>query len=229
MNDLAVQQTAADSTVVAWDTGGRISTLELMGQAGGFQWPILAVFVVGLGALMLCLVRLFLDRRAARRLIELPIETATRDQFELALQPIHINLHAQLLHSLLAVDGAGGAYRAMGQEIRSVAAIANADYLRTERLVSYCSSTAGGLGLLGTLVGIYTLFSAGARDPQVIFAGIAVAVVSTLLGLVASLLLELLETLAHRWASRYVELAAVWASRIRLRLMTLHSTPCADH
>ena len=130
------------------------------------------------------------------------------------------SLYARLLKGLLHVHRAGGTFHALGQEVHTVAEAARATYVRTERLVLYCSSTAGGLGLLGTLAGIYALFSTGTRDPQTIFAGIAVAVVSTLLGIVVSLVLELLETVAHRWASRYVETAEEWAGRIRYRLMT---------
>lgn len=221
MNDSVLQQTAVDSLFIPLNVDSSVSAVDLLGQAGGFQWPILAVLAVGLVVLMLCLVRLFFDWRAAGDLIGLHVSTATTEDLESALTETDANLYARFLDGLLKVHRAGGAFHALGQELKSIAAAANANYMRTERLVSYCSSTAGGLGLLGTLVGIYTLFSAGSRDPQVIFAGIAVAVVSTLLGLVVSILLELLETLAHRWASRYVESAEAWAARIRYRLMGL--------
>ena len=224
MNDSVGQLAAADSLVLPVDLGGRVSALDLLEQAGGFQWPILAVLAAGLVVLMLCLVRLFFDRRASGRLIRLPVDSATRDELEAALTRSDRSLYARFLKGLLVVHRAGGAFHALGQEIKSISAAAHANYQRTERLVAYCSSTAGGLGLLGTLVGIYTLFSAGTRDPQVIFAGIAIAVVSTLLGLVVSILLEFLETLAHRWASRYTESAEAWAARIRYRL-----SECGDH
>ncbi|MDE2833834.1 MAG: MotA/TolQ/ExbB proton channel family protein [Bacteroidota bacterium] len=218
MNDLVGQMAAADSLVLPVDPGGRVSALDLLGQAGGFQWPILATLAVGLVVLMLCLVRLFFDRRASGCLIGMPVDSVTQQQLETALAQSEGSLYARFLKGLLVVHRAGGAFHALGQEIKSISAAAHASYQRTERLVAYCSSTAGGLGLLGTLVGIYTLFSAGTRDPQVIFAGIAVAVASTLLGLVVSILLELLETLAHRWVSRYAESAEAWAIRVRYRL-----------
>ena len=229
MNDSDLQQSAVDSLMIPMDLGNSVSAVDLLGQAGGFQWPILAVLAVGLVVLMLCLVRLFFDRRAAAGLIGLRLSTATTEDLESALSETDTSLYSRFLDGLLRVHRAGGAFHALGQELKSIATAANANYMRTERLVSYCSSTAGGLGLLGTLVGIYTLFSAGSRDPQVIFAGIAVAVVSTLLGLVVSILLELLETLAHRWASRYVESAESWAAGIRYRLMGLQMEECADH
>ena len=77
--------------------------------------------------------------------------------------------------------------------------------------------------------GIYALFSAGTRDAQTIFAGIAIAVVSTLLGIVVSIVLELLETITHGWASRYVEAAEAWANQVRYSLMAKGNGRCADH
>ena len=226
MIEQEAQISALDSLIAPIGIGGDISVVNLLGQAGGFQWPILAVLVVGLVVLMLCLVQLFFDRRSAGHLIRVPVDSASAKELDAALAGTSPSLYARFLDGLLKVYRAGGAFHAMGDEVRSITSAANANYSRTERLVAYCSSTAGGLGLLGTLAGIYTLFSTGTRDPQLIFAGIAVAVVSTLLGIIVSLLLELLETLAHRWASRYVESAEAWAARIRYRLMEMDE--CVD-
>ena len=52
-------QVAADTTLVPVGHDG--SLLDLFTQAGGFQWPILAVLLAGLMTLTLAGVRLFSD------------------------------------------------------------------------------------------------------------------------------------------------------------------------
>ena len=135
------------------------------------------------------------------------------------------SLYRRLLAGMLQVWHNAPEPAALGQESGTVLEAARAAYGRTQRMVGFFSSTAGGLGLLGTLVGIYALFSAETRDAQTIFAGIAIAIVSTLLGIVVSIILELLEALVHSWASRYMERAEEWAAAVRYRLLALKATP----
>lgn len=211
---------AADSAAV--HTQGADSLLELFSQAGGFQWPILAVLVAGLLVLAARFVRLFFDRLAARRLKRMPVDSLHLADLALVLGASGESLYARLLSGMLEVWRAcPGDASALGQEVGSVAGAARATYARTERLVAFLSSSAGGLGLLGTLVGIYVLFSSGSRDAETVFAGIAIAVVSTLLGIVVTIVLELLETAVQGWTSRYIEAAENWAAAVRYRLMAL--------
>ena len=193
------------------------SILELLGQAGGFQWPILAVFIAGMVVLMLSVVRLFQDHSSARSLMLLPLDSISYSTLKHAQSTASDSLYTRLLSGMLQL------YRspeAMGREVSAIATAAHHAYQRTQRMIHYCSSTAGGLGLLGTLVGIYALFSTGTRDAQTIFAGIAIAVVSTLLGIVTSILLEFFETMMHGYVSRYIESAQTWAQGVRSQIMT---------
>ncbi|MCY4171554.1 MAG: MotA/TolQ/ExbB proton channel family protein [Bacteroidetes bacterium] len=193
------------------------SMVDLLGQAGGFQWPILAVLIAGIAVLMLCLVRLTQDYLSARPLMGLHLESMTYDDLMKIQHGLSESLYTRLLFGMLQLHRNP---EAMGREVSDIASSAHATYQRTQRIVNYCSSTAGGLGLLGTLVGIYALFSTGTRDAQMIFAGIAIAVVSTLLGIVTSILLEFFEAILHGYMSRYIESAQTWAQRVRSQALS---------
>ena len=194
------------------------SILKLFSQAGGFQWPILAVLIAGLVVLMLRIVRLFRDHLAARPLIQLNVESTNHSTFKDVQHIAGDSLYIRLLSGVLQLHHSP---EAMGREVSDVAAAAHAANARTQRVIAYCSSTAGGLGLPGTLVGIYALFSTGTRDAQTIFAGIAIAVVSTLLGIVTSIQLEFIEAATHGYVSRYIESAQTWAQSVRSRVLYL--------
>ena len=197
------------------------SILDLLSQAGGFQWPILAVLVLGLLTLSLQGVRLFMDRRAAGGLYGLDFGVMDASDITAALTDTPDTLLRRLLGGMLAVWHTAPDSAALAHEARAVLGSARSAYGRTQRLVGFLSSTAGGLGLLGTLVGIYALFSAETRDAQTIFAGIAIAIVSTLLGIIVSIILEALEALTHRWASKYMEAAEEWSATVRYRLLAM--------
>ena len=199
------------------------SILDLFAQAGGFQWPILVVLVAGLMTLALAAVRIFMDRRASRRLRELAIQEVTMDDFIQVLGENRDTLYRRALEGMCEVWHGIPEPSALGYEARNVIDRARSMYERTQRMVVFLSGTAGGLGLLGTLVGIYTLFSAETRDAQTVFAGIAIAVVSTLLGIIVSIILEFLEALLHSWTSKYMAAAEEWATEVRYRLLALSS------
>ncbi len=203
------------------------SLLDISGQAGGFQWPLLAVLAAGLLVLAAMCAHLFFERRAALPLRSLRLPELHLGDLRRTLSESAESLYARLALGMVELAGADAGI--LQQEAAHLAGLSAARYQRTRRIVEFLSSTAGGLGLLGTLVGIYALFSAGARDAQTIFAGIGIAVVSTLLGIVVAIVLELLEVLTTGWARRYVQEAQEWATRLRYRLLELRRAGGAGH
>lgn len=222
--DSMITPTVAQVTPSSPDAFSIGSLLDLSGQAGGFEWPIFAVLVAGLLVLALAFVRLVFEWRAARSLRTLPLDYLDPRDLKTALEQSADSLYARLAVGMIELLGAGAGVAALQQDSVHAVGLAGAPYRRTERVITFLSSTAGGLGLLGTLVGIYLLFSAGARDAQTIFAGIGIAVISTLLGIVVAIVLELLEVLTTGWARRYQEEAEAWASQLRYRLLELDAT-----
>ena len=212
-------QVVADTTSTSPDQAR--SLIDLITQAGGFQWPILGVLLAGLLILAHAAVRLFSDGLASRIVRRSPINMAHSTDLDALLKGSEDCLYRRLLQGLVEVWRQAPASSALVQESATILAAARDAYGRTQRLITFFSSAAGGLGLLGTLVGIYALFSAETRDAQTIFAGIAIAIVSTLLGIVVSIVLELLEALIHSWVSKYMEQAEKWATKVRYRLLVL--------
>jgi len=89
------------------------------------------------------------------------------------------------------------------------------------KLVSYCSNSAGALGLAGTLVGMYSSFSAAGTDPNSVYVGISLALVSTLLGVAVSLLLETAETIVSRFAGKQLSMSRSWGDDVSARMADL--------
>ncbi len=231
MNQYA-DSTANDSLsmVVTQSSDGGQNLLDLIGLAGGFEWPILFVFVLGLGALMNMLVRVFNDNRQSKELRAMDIESMKADD----IRKIADKPGQSIYHSLLR----GITLRAKftsdhGSLLKSVAVTIQTQQESiqlTNKLVTYCSSAAGGLGLAGTLVGMYSSFAAAGTDPNSVYVGISLALVSTLLGVAASLVLETAETFVSRYASREFTHGRQWGEDLCARLSHLkHTSTVIEH
>jgi len=221
LQDAQVQDSIALSQIAGESSR---SIIEIIGLAGGFQWPILIVFVLGLGALMHTLVRLYQDERQSRELRNMDLsKMVTKDIRAAAQQPgqsvYHTILSGLTRHGQFAPDHGG--------RIKTVAAAVatlQESFTLTHKLVTYCSGAAGGLGLAGTLVGMYSSFAAAGTDPNTVYAGISLALISTLLGVAASLILEAADTFVNRYASKYLAKGKDWGEGVCVRLSTLSRT-----
>ena len=98
--------TSALEYVTASDPQSIGSLLDLAGQAGGFQWPIFGVLIVGLLLLAFAFVRLLFDQRAAHLLITLSLDDLRADDLSLAVERSEDSLYARLLVGMTQLWGA---------------------------------------------------------------------------------------------------------------------------
>lgn len=201
--------------------GSPQSLLDVIGQAGGFQWPILGVFVLGMAAVIQALVRVQGEKRRARALAGLTVPVAKTSDFEIATQQGGDSLHHRIMDAImkrLELDASSEGLLAAAE--RAVER-ARARATRTRRLVEYCSNAAGGLGFAGTLVAMYLSFASAGTDTTGVFVGISLALVSTFLGLAASLILEAAQTFVSRQTVRHQAAASEWGEAVCLRLAAM--------
>ncbi|MYD20360.1 MAG: hypothetical protein F4X05_12045 [Rhodothermaceae bacterium] len=196
--------------------------LDVIGLAGGFQWPILGVFVLGLALLAQIIVGTYRDHVSATTLRKLDIErVSTRDLRSAATLEGHSTYHL-LLRGVLRRFQLDTEHSSLVRAVSGILKAKEESLGITRRVVAYCSSAAGGLGLAGTLVGIYVSFASAGTDPNTVFVGISLAVVSTLLGIAASLMLEAADTFVMRFTSRHLADSRAWGEGVAERLISLH-------
>ena len=210
-------QLVQDTLAAAMADGGQ-SLLDIIALAGGFQWPILAVLVVGLGTLMTTLIQLLLERQAIAPLAPLASDGADTPTLQAAAANGQMSLYHTILQRLLERHRLGSSSASLERTVAACVTQVREAHERVNRVATYCSGACGGLGLAGTLVGMYASFSAVGGDPQDIYVGISLALVSMLLGVAASLILEACDALIGRWASIHVSRGREWGEAICLLL-----------
>jgi len=89
------------------------------------------------------------------------------------------------------------------------------------RINSFLSETAGALGLLGTVWGIFQTFHAGKLDGPTILQGMSISLVTTLVGLIISLVLNMGGTYVFTLFNGQLNLLANRAEELRQALLYL--------
>ncbi len=192
---------------------------DLIGQAGWFRWFILGVLVIGLFLVFKQLFELWDDKRRSSEFESLPLSELSLENLEHRVTGESDHMLARLISMLLNV------YRNSGVAIMLHEEVANFVQLEQERFgtfkqrVDFLSDSAGAFGLLGTVWGIFLVFSQRDLDPQNILGGMGLALITTLLGLVVSIILNLCSTEVSNFFTSRLDSITAKADEVRFRLM----------
>ena len=92
-------------------------------------------------------------------------------------------------------------------------------------MMGYLSESAGALGLLGTVWGMFLTFFSGTMEQQVIIQGMGIALATTIIGIVVSLILNTAATIIDNQFDRHLELISKMANDFQVRLMRMMLPP----
>ena len=204
-------------------TGGIASAnlWDLIGQAGVMQYPIFAVLIIGVFLISLKVFELFSDNRLTKNLQRTGFESLTIKDIrkKVSNEPDHMlsRLMAKLLNVFLTNRNADYLH----DEISNYYTNEHHKYNTFKNRIDFLSDTAGALGLLGTVWGMFIVFSSGALEKDVILAGMGLALMSTLLGLVVSITLNFFSTITEGYFAKHLEQVSSKADELRFRLIEL--------
>ena len=166
------------------------SLWDLIGHAQGFEWPLGALFVLGIFLLTSAYVRYFRQWRGSDEMLQLDPRGITEKDLALAVERAKPQNPYRLAGDrLLEEFGRRGSAQSMIDYTVRYIDFDHDNYLETERYITAAVYIALSLGLLGTLLGIFVLFMAGSRHEASDLVGLGIAVVSTMLALVVRLIL----------------------------------------
>jgi biopolymer transport protein ExbB/TolQ len=199
---------------------------EVTKQGGWVMYPIYGVFVFGLGVVMYQFVRIFFDNYYAK-----PIKTTIEKMMgeeggqaeekiaqiaQLTDQHGKSNL-ARLLSKLCDLWHRDPSAEALQVEIDGYVSSVKERYDIGRNFAVLLSDTAGALGLLGTVLGMYMTFMPGQLESSQIISGMGVALVTTIGGLVVSIILNFAISWAHSTFHSHLEGVTEFADEFRNR------------
>lgn len=200
--------------------------VEWTEQGGWVMYPIYGVFILGLGIIIYQFMRVYFDNRYAKP-IEAVIEkrltgkvvnaeTEVAEIWQLVREHPKSKI-AQLLDRLCDLWHRDSSGEALYVEIESFVKSVKERYEVSRHFAVLLSDTSGALGLLGTVLGMYQTFMPGQLESSQIISGMGVALVTTIGGLIVSIVLNFGIAWAHSVFQRHMELVAEHADLFRNR------------
>jgi len=163
---------------------------EMTQQGGPIMWPIYGVFVLGMAIVIYQSLKIYFDRkRTPDRLSKHLAEDEMDDIWRLAGKHPDTHLGA-LISALCDIYRRNKNILALQEEIEGYLQSKKERFEVIRSFAGLLSDTAGALGLLGTVWGMYVTFMPGKLESQQIITGMGIALVTTLGGLVVSIILN---------------------------------------
>ncbi len=171
--------------------------VQLFIDGGGFMWPILGIFVIGLVFVIERLVHLVGGLGAGVDFTNSIAETAKSSSIEQAKSECEASKGPVANICLNALDRADRGVDEAQTALENVGSIEMASLEKNMTWISLCIATAPMLGFLGTVWGMIQAFNdikaANDISPAVVAGGISVALLTTAFGLVVAIVLQLLQ------------------------------------
>jgi len=217
----AADTTAADTAATGFSSGDGFVLWELIGEAHGFQYPIFGILVVGLFLVFEKLYELYMDKKEAEELEEAPVAEMNMNRITMLVANQQQSMLADLQASMINVYQTTHEAATLHEEIANYIQFQRDRFDTFKRRVDFLSDTAGAVGLLGTVWGMFTVFSGNIENKEAILGGMGVALVSTLLGLVVSIILNLSSTEIYSFFDKRIDQIEDKADELRFRLMEI--------
>lgn len=197
------------------------SIWDLVGQAGGIRYPIYGILIVGIFLISLRTYELYMDSQKQTELQNTSFRHMSLNEITSKVAAQQDYLLSRIMAKLINVFETNRNADHLHDEITNYNSIQQDNFSSFKNRVNFLSDTAGALGLLGTVWGMFVVFSSGTLERDVILYGMGIALMSTLLGLVVSIILDFCSTLTDGYFSKHLEQVTSKADELRFRLIEL--------
>jgi len=192
-----------------------MNLLDIVAQSGEFLYGLLAALLIGAYQVAMAWVHLFNEQRQSSAFLSRPQAQLNGQN---SLPPAGTLLGAGVRITLESVP------ELIQQEIEELRRNWRTRLDRRLRITQVMSDVAGGVGLLGTVWGMYLTFFQGAADKTTILTGMGVALSTTLVGLAVSILLTLAASFVEGRISGFEERVSGWLLELRQHLLSKERT-----
>lgn len=194
---------------------------SLTQQAGPLRWPIYFVLAFGLIQVFAKLWELMRDRSVSAALRKVDYSTMSLGELATLISRQESSMLASVQATMINVFQTRPSEGMLHDEITNFVQFQQDQFDVFRRRMEFLSDTAGALGLMGTVWGMFTVFFQGTAEQDVILRGMGIALITTLLGLVVSIILNFSATEISTFFNKRLEQVSTKSDELRFRLMEL--------
>jgi len=215
-------QTSANSEVQT-GPGGIYNIAFILEQAGNTRFFIYAVFGLGLFFVIYRFILLVIDRRKSMKIRSMELDKSDLGTIQKEIEERPDSSIAESISMLLSAYSMTKNISVLNEERSSFMDGMKARFSVFTNWMTFLSDAAGALGLLGTVIGMFTTFfgAGGEFDNRKVLDGMGIALITTLLGIMVSLILNLFTTIVTNFHNRNLEY--VMQKSDEFRLMVVHA------
>jgi biopolymer transport protein ExbB/TolQ len=197
---------------------------ELTELGGDIMWIIYLDFMVGLVIIIYKIVQLVADGYRSRFILNSNLNLMPLEEIAETVDKSPHNMIKELFEMLIDVFETTGQTANFNEEISNYMTYQQDRFKTFIARLTFLSDTAGALGLLGTVWGMFLTFFGGNMDKQVILDGMGVALITTIAGLVVSMILNLFGTEIFSLFSRRLEHLQLKSDEFRIRMSKIEKS-----
>ncbi|KAA3616501.1 MAG: hypothetical protein DWQ05_12285 [Calditrichaeota bacterium] len=192
---------------------------ELTELGGNIRWAIFLIFAAALFLGLKKITELLLDARAGRDLGNVSINEISFEDLQELLKRRKACLIGYLMEKLFEIYYSTGRVEVLQEEIISFRKVQEDTFSRFKNRMSFLGDTAGALGLIGTVWGMFVTFFGGDMDSQHILNGMGIALITTLLGLIVSIIINFASTEIGNYFNKRIEAIVDTVDYLRMRMI----------
>lgn len=215
------QDSLAQDVPVITEAFSSTSIWTLLEQAGGIRFPIYGILIIGLLLIFIKVFELIQDRKSQKKLEEFGFSTMNLEEIRNTINGSSGFMLSFIMAKLLNVFANNQNTDYLHDEISTYNQLKQDEFATFKQRIDFLSDTAGALGLLGTVWGMFLVFSTGSSEKETILIGMGVALMSTLLGLVVSIILNFFTTLTQGFFTKHLQKVIDKADELRFRLIEI--------
>ncbi|MBN2008773.1 Ig-like domain-containing protein [candidate division KSB1 bacterium] len=202
LDSTANQSQVASDSLLAPANVTNINQIESFWQlttlGGVFRWFIFLTLALGLALVVYELVILTKDRIRSRAVMRANLRDRHIDELLFFFRKQKKSIIVQIGRTLTEVFEKTGSVQGFSEEISNALKQREQQFTSFTTTINFLSDTAGALGLIGTVWGMFITFFSDTWDTTTILRGMGIALVTTLLGLIVSIILNFCSTSVHR-------------------------------
>ena len=195
------------------------SLWDMFGYAQGFEYPLGAIFLIGLFLLSYTYVRYLVEWKGYRKIRNM---TADKNSLQAIAEKLKTlkkgHPYREAARNMSREKERGGTSESISAYGSKFIEFNHDAYKEIDRYITAFVYIALSLGLLGTLLGIFVLFMSGERNASSDLMGLGIAVVSTMLALVVRLILWPLNIILQAWVRKRFKELGSWATHFAFEL-----------
>lgn len=203
--------------------GNELTAWKIIKMTDWLLWPFILITTVGIMLIVYRALCEHQEKSRAQVILQKSIKPNEIRRFIQVVRGSYPSRLARIMRQIISTFNKTKQAEPIGADVNQFLLSERESFETFNRVTGFLSDSAGALGLLGTVWGIFQTFHAGKLDGPTILQGMSISLVTTLVGLIISLALNMGATYVFALFNDQLKLLSAKAEELRQALLTIEN------